>query len=71
MDYVIEKAPKHRCLECGEEIDYGRINKKFCCTKCKNDFHNKRLQHAHAVKARVQNVLEKNYAILERLLKRG
>lgn len=71
MDYVINDNEIHKCLECGEEIDYGRGNKKFCCPRCKNSYHNKRVQHARAVKARVQNTLEKNYSILDRLLKNG
>lgn len=71
MDYEISDVEKSRCLECGEEIDYGRLNKKFCCSRCKNNFNNRRVQHSRAVKARVQNALEKNYTILDRLIKKG
>lgn len=71
MDYEINDEEKARCLECGEEIDYGRLDKKFCSARCKNSFHNRRFQHSKAVKMRVMKILEKNYLILDRLLKSG
>lgn len=70
MEYtVIGGEEKVMCLECGHDILYGRGDRKFCCSKCKNSYHNKRLQRSRAAKARVLNALEKNYSILERLLK--
>ena len=71
MDYAANDDESHRCLECGEEIGYGRDDKKFCCPQCKNTYHNKMARQTRAVKAKVQNVLDKNYSILERLLKHG
>lgn len=57
-----------RCLECGTEI-YGRHDKKFCCEKCKNAFHNKRSQDLRNMKLRVRTAIEKNYEILSGLLR--
>ena len=70
MGYDTERR-ESRCLECGDMIEYGRQDRKFCCTSCKNRFNNRRTRGSKAVKARILNALEKNYAILERLLKLG
>ena len=55
------------CLECGTEIDYGRQDKKFCCSKCKNDYNNRRVRTSRAAHRRIQSALEKNYELLSRL----
>lgn len=61
------------CLECGDVMPYGetRANKKFCCTKCKNDYHNKEVRDMRALHARYIRLIEKNYSILSNLIKMG
>ena len=59
-----------RCLECGNRISYGsRADRKFCCDKCKNRWHNKRTRNSRLFRIRVINALEKNYRILSGLIK--
>ena len=60
-----------RCLECGGRIRYGRNDKKFCCETCKNRYNNRRARSSRGVKVRVLSALEKNYGILDRVLKQG
>lgn len=66
-----ESKGRTACLECGEPIVYGRTDRKFCCDKCKNQYNNRRIKDSRNVKMRVWNVLERNYAILEGLLRVG
>lgn len=70
MDYG-EDERKTRCLECGDDISYGRRNKKFCCDKCKNMWHNKRAQGTRIAKSRVMTILNRNYSILNNMLESG
>lgn len=67
MEYGIKKITL--CLECGDEIEYGRQDRKFCCNACKNKYHNRKLRDTRYAKTRILNTLEKNYSILERILK--
>lgn len=72
MDY--EKKHERsvvRCLECGDRINYGRKDKKFCSEDCKNRHHNHISQASRHLKRRVMAGLEKNYAILDELVKSG
>lgn len=72
MDYVKEAARNPpRCLECGDKINYGRTDKKFCSEECKNRHHNHQLRSSRNAKRRVLSALEKNYSILEEILKSG
>ncbi|MDO5442109.1 MAG: hypothetical protein Q4G10_00395 [Bacteroidia bacterium] len=57
------------CLECGGEIEYGRSDRKFCCDRCKNLYHNREHHNRRSVQLHVLGALEKNYEILNRLLK--
>ncbi len=57
------------CLECGEGLTYGRSDRKFCSQECKNHFHNKQNSSSRSIKLRVLNALDKNYQILDNLLK--
>lgn len=59
---------KASCLECGHEF-YGRPDRKFCSQTCKNHYHNRKSHSVRAVRVRILNALEKNYAILEKLLR--
>lgn len=60
-----------RCLECGDRISYGRKDKKFCSEDCKNRHHNHISQASRHMKRRVMAGLEKNYAILDEMVKSG
>lgn len=72
MDYkTISKEEELRCLECGNEFEYGRTDKKFCCNLCKNRYHNKRNKDVRNMKSKVWHVLEKNHSILSKLVRMG
>ena len=61
-----------RCIQCGNEIVSGRPDRKFCCDKCKNLYHNrKRYPLRQGLETAVLRVLDKNHAILDRLYKLG
>lgn len=72
MDYG-NKRMKHmpRCLACGEQIRYGRTDKKFCCEDCRNRHHNSMMKESRAFRRRTLSILSKNYGILEDLLRAG
>lgn len=58
------------CLECGTPLSYGsRDGKKFCCDKCKNGFHNRKRGFSYSYRLRSIHDLDRNYSILNRLLK--
>lgn len=59
-----------RCLECGNEIAYGRSDKKFCSAACKSRYHNRSGSSAK-IRYRILSALNRNYHILEGLLKMG
>ncbi len=68
MEYKV-KPKKPKCLECGDLIAYGRQDKKFCCDNCKNKFNNRRVRGSKNTKLRILSNLNKNYTILDNLLK--
>ena len=72
MEVIMEKGitmPTNAvCLECGDPIAYGRLDKKFCSSACKNRYHNRETHDRHSVRLRVVNILDRNYSILESLL---
>ena len=59
------------CLECGDKIKYGRTDKKFCCDDCRNRHYNTKLKEGRAYRRKVLALLQKNYDLLEDLLKSG
>ena len=59
------------CLECGDKIKYGRTDKKFCCDDCRNRHYNTKLKEGRAYRRKVLSLLQKNYDLLEDLLKSG
>lgn len=68
MEYKLdENAHEGNCLECGTELPYGRSDRKFCCSKCKNNYNNRRIRTSRAAHRRIQSALEKNYELLTRL----
>ncbi|SFB80360.1 hypothetical protein INR75_05370 [Zunongwangia sp. SCSIO 43204] len=54
------------CLECGEKL-VGRIDKKFCSDYCRNSYHNKLNKDSKNLMRNINNILRKNYRILEKL----
>lgn len=71
MKYEIEEEGKKVCLECGNTIVYGRQDKKFCCAKCRNDYHNHKGQDQRSYHAKVMGILNRNYRILISLMEAG
>ena len=73
MAYKIEDMEHPlNCLCCGDPIPYGRPDRKFCSTRCKNRWHNRRRYPSREiVEQRVIRILEQNHAILDRLLRLG
>ena len=53
-------------MECGEKI-VGRVDKKFCSDYCRNAYHNKNNKDSNNLVRNVNNLLRKNYRILEEL----
>ena len=71
MGYQLTLQDTPVCLECGSAIEYGRTDKKFCCERCKNVFHNRRNSSYRSVRLKVTNALSRNYDVLDRLVKLG
>ena len=70
MAYKIEEK-KGRCLECGNELPYGRSDMKFCSPSCKNRWHYVHDGNIQGLKRKVLGALERNYEILVSLLEEG
>ena len=66
-----KKERKPRCLECGDEIVYGRKDKKFCSDECRHKHHNAHHRSCRHYKRMVGAILDRNYEILEELVKSG
>lgn len=72
MEYRIGIEEEHpKCLECGDEISYGRSDKKFCSDECRNRHHNTYHRSCRNYKRKVAAILDKNYEILENLVNSG
>ena len=59
------------CLQCGGLIFDGRYDRKYCSDKCRNKYHNSQRSRMRGIRLKVLNSLEKNYDILDRLLRMG
>jgi len=57
---------KKECLECGSEV-FGRVDKKFCSDYCRNAYNNKKNRDTKNIIRNTNNLLRKNYRILEKL----
>lgn len=57
---------KKQCLECGSEL-FGRVDKKFCSDYCRNAYNNKKNRDSRNIVRNTNNLLRKNYRILESL----
>lgn len=57
------------CLECGDQIRYGRTDKKFCCDECRSRHNNEKVRQGRVFRRRVLSALSRNYEILDNLIK--
>lgn len=71
MDYNREIRHRACCLHCGDEIRYGRKDKKFCSDDCRASHHNEALKESRAFRRRVLSRLTQNHEILLHLLETG
>ena len=69
MNY--KKYQRHMpvCLECGDQIRYGRTDKKFCCDDCRMRHYNEQSKLSRHFRRRILAALSKNYEILEGLIR--
>ena len=65
------KDEKPHCLMCGNTLINGRLPRKFCDRKCRNDYHNKEVRQVRLSRMKVNTRLDKNYAILKNLIALG
>ena len=71
MDYKKREKRMPVCLECGDKIMYGRIDKKFCCEECKVRYYNNLAKGSRAYRRKIMGRLARNYQILEQIIKAG
>ena len=57
------------CLECGDQIEYGRTDKKFCCEDCRMKYHYTASKMSKTYRRKILKTLSRNYLILESLVK--
>ena len=68
-----EQKEGQQCLECGDPVlmEDGRADRKFCCVECKNRYHYRNRRKLRILKGRIHGTLERNYEILDGLVKLG
>ena len=71
MEYKDSTRNVSTCLECGDKIRYGRADKKFCCRECKEKHFNRLAKGSRSVRRRIVSQLDRNYEILESLIRSG
>lgn len=72
MDYGSKtERPARNCLECGDEIRYGRTDKKFCCDDCRNRYNNNLAKVRMTFRRKVMAMLTRNYDVLNEVLRSG
>ena len=71
MKYVRRLRTVPRCLHCGEKINYGRTDKKYCCDDCRVEHNNSMTRDSRMFRRRVLSQLAANYDILVTLLQAG
>ena len=69
MAYNIPEREEQNCLMCGDRIQYGRADKKFCCEECRNRYHNQMAGEIRSYRNRVLTALSVNYRILDALVR--
>ena len=67
MEYAKKERKIPVCLECGDKIKYGRMDKKFCCDECKVR-HNNKMAKRRAVKITTQRP---DYVFISEGVKQG
>ena len=60
---IVRNMPK--CLHCGEQIRYGRTDKKYCCDECKNRHYNEQSKSGRAFRRKILSQLMTNYQVLD------
>lgn len=68
--YKILDPTKNYCLQCGAPI-YGRPDKRFCGSGCKNAYHNQENETVRRFHNFILDSLEINYSILKEALRCG
>jgi hypothetical protein len=71
MKYVRRLRTVPRCLHCGEKINYGRTDKRYCCDDCRVEHNNLMKRNGRIYRRRVLSQLASNYDILETILRSG
>ncbi len=69
MKEYVQDKDEARCLECGDLIGPGRPDRKFCSARCRNRYNNRKTRSSRSVKIKVLSHLDRNYEILDGLLK--
>lgn len=71
MAYKIPEREGLNCLMCGDEIQSGRSDKKFCSAACRNRYHSDRSGEIRSYRNRVITALSVNYRILDALIRQN
>lgn len=66
---IVRNMPK--CLHCGDQIKYGRTDKKFCCDECRNRHYNEQTKAGKMFRRKIMSQLLANYDVLDTLFKAG
>ncbi len=61
---------KRYCLNCKRAIA-GRLDKKFCSDSCRTMYNNRLYRERKGSLERIDRILKKNHAIMEKLYSRG
>lgn len=69
MNYIKLKKSPCNCLECGTAV-YGRADKKFCSTSCKNR-HNNKKRDVNKTRKPILSTIENNYQLLDFIVRSG
>lgn len=64
------EATTKLCLDCGEPVGKGRIDRKFCSVECKNKHYDKESYSDKISTARIKKILDKNRKILKKMATR-
>jgi len=58
---------KRQCLICSKTL-VGRVDKKFCSSKCRSDYHMRLKKHTSKVTTSIDKILHRNRAILQEIM---
>lgn len=61
---------ENKCAFCGKPL-VGRTDKKFCCDRCRNSYHNRNNRKSRLIRDRISAALNRNYYILDLLVRSG